>query len=113
MGIKVIFKNTGHSTGWGYRREFLVIEDTEESYNHLLCAGRDTYLAKAIEKYIIKKDFLWSGKRILRRTLTEKQFRLLKGMCELGSSHWDMFCKAVKEKWTKKKLIGKIFYKVL
>jgi len=105
----VIFQNTGYRTAWGYRKELHVYTRTKP----LLRTGRDTLMARIIEKYILKTKFLWTGKRILRKRISAGQFALLKGIIECGSKSWSFFGDALEENWTRKEFIGRIFYRVI
>lgn len=113
MGIRIEFKNTGTYTMYGYQKYLVVREWNGEYYDHKLRVGRDTLIARVIEKYIIRKKFLNTGKRVLKKSLTAKQYRLLMGMIEAGSKYWQLYSKALKEKWTMKKLESQIFWRVV
>lgn len=110
----VEFRKKGYYTAWGYKKELHVaLINSAGLDENLLVTGRDTFLSAVIEKYIIKRNFLWNSKRNIRRNLTESQFRLLKGLIECGSKSWHLFEKALEENWSEEKLISKIFFRVV
>lgn len=113
LKIKVRFRKSGYWTTWGYQRFFHVEEYSEGEFRSILRVGRDTLLAMLIEKYVIKTKFLSTGKRKLEKDLTIKQFQFLKGLCEAGSKYWQLYAKALDEKWSMKKISSQIFWRIV
>lgn len=108
--VRVEFRKSGYSYARIYVKK-LIIEVSEESLYRMI--GRETYLAQAIEEYIIKKDFLSTNKRSLKKSLSLRQYSLLKAMLKIGSNSWKFWQRALERGWSRKKVGEKILWKVL
>jgi len=107
MGMMVLFKKTGYNTGYGYIRKLWI----EAFDGFVFEIGRGTFLAKVIEKYIIKEDFLFSKHKLIHKEISDDDFKLLKAM--KLKQNWMFYFKALDEKWSKRKLKTNLLWKVL
>jgi len=111
--VRAEFRITGFYSYAGWKTELEVRVSIENQDNFYLRTARDTKLAKVVEKAIIRKKFLSSGKRVYRKTLSEKQWLLLKALKEAGSKYWHLYEKFLREGMTQKELEAQILWRVL
>ena len=111
--MKVLFRNTGQYTQYGYIRHLSVYEWDGKRFIFVLRTERDTLLARVIGKYIIRRNFLTSGKNKQKKSLTVKRYNLLKGLCQAGSKYWQLYSKALENKWTTKELEAQLFWRLV
>lgn len=107
------YKKTSFYNGYGYRYELEVRVNLDDSDAFFLCTGRDTALAKVIEKYIIRKKYLWTGDKRLRKRLTDRDWLLLKAFKEAGPKYSALYFKALDTKMKVEDLEAQIFWRVL
>lgn len=113
MSVVATFKNSGTYTPYGWKTELIVQVPLTEEDSFYLRTGRDTALAGVIEKFIIRKKFLWSGKRKLRKKLTERQWHLLSVLEKAGPKYYWLYSKTLRERKPMKWLEAQLLWRVL
>lgn len=105
--ITVSFRRYGFYTGWGYVRKLSI--EAFDGFTFEL--GRDTFLARIIEKLIIQEDFLYTNRRTIRKEIDEDTFKILKAMKEKQA--WQFWFKALEKDWTLEEIKVKLLWKIL
>jgi len=111
--MKFLFVKAGYHTAWGYKKLLRVVHSSrqgEENWD----MGRDTLLARVIEKYIIGEKFLWTERRAPKvKYLGYRKTKLLKGLLASGQKYYALYDRVLHKKMSMEDLEAQIFWRVV